>query len=112
VVNPPLREDNREEEEERLEDVRGNLDEAMERAMQASAWTRNVVGRANIAVSSSGEGLRKQAELSEENINEWMSNHPINSRYMTLEDVNMAISASDQLRLDVKMELAAWREVA
>ena len=81
MLNPPLREDNREEEEERLEDVRGNLDEAMERAMQASAWTRNVVGSANIAVSSSGESPRKQAELSEEKISEWMSNHPINSRY-------------------------------
>ncbi len=106
VIIPPLRDEHREENEERLEDVRGNLDEAMERAMQASAWTRNVVGRANIAVSSSGESLRQQAEFSEEKISEWMSNHPINSRYMTLEDVNMAISSSDQLRLDVEKELA------
>ena len=29
VVNPPLREDNREVEEERLEDVRGNLDASL-----------------------------------------------------------------------------------
>ena len=54
VINPPLDAEKDEENEERVEDIRGNLEEAMERAaFQASEWTRNVVGRVNIAVSSS-----------------------------------------------------------
>ena len=75
----------------------------MERAaFQASEWTRNVVGRANIAVSSSNDNNVHQEEFSDENISDKIASHPTNSKHMSREEVNMAIRASNLLQFDMK----------
>ena len=95
AINPPLNAEKDEENEERAEDIRGNLEEAMERAaFQASEWTRNVVGRANIAVSSSIVNTVQQEGFSDETISEWIAAHHINSNDMSREEVIMAIRAA------------------